>query len=48
MGQKIIITVGFVGFCVSVCIQKPSHHLLQTYCPLRMFKIVFRDISLYP
>jgi len=26
----------------------PSHHFLQTLCPLRMFKIVFRDSSLYP
>ena len=30
------------------CVQKPSHHFLQTIRPLRMFKIVFRDSSLYP
>jgi len=33
---------------VIVCVQKPSHHFLQTFRPLRMFKIVFRDSSLYP
>jgi len=32
-----------VGFWVIVCIQKPSHHFLQTFRPLRTFKIVFRD-----
>jgi len=37
-----------VGTCVIVCIQKPSHHILQTFRPLRMFKITFRDSSLYP
>ena len=37
-----------VGICVIVCIQKPSYRFLQTFCPLRMFKIVFRDSSLYP
>jgi len=37
-----------VGICVIVCIQKPSHHFLQTFRPPRMFKIVFRDSSLYP
>jgi len=26
-----------VGIYVSVCIQKPSHHFLQTFRPLRMF-----------
>jgi len=31
-----------------VCIQKPTHRFLQTFRPLRMFKIVFRDRSLYP
>jgi len=30
-----------------VCIQKPSHHFLQTFRPLRIFKIVLRDSSLY-
>jgi len=33
---------------VIVCVQKPPHHFLQTLHPLRMFKIVFRDSSLYP
>jgi len=37
-----------VGTWVIVCIQKPSHHFLQTFRPRRMFKIVFRDSSLYP
>ena len=32
---------------VIVCIQKPSHHFLQTFRPLQMFKTVFRDSSLY-
>jgi len=29
-------------------IQKPSHNFLLTFRSLRMFKIVFRDSSLYP
>jgi len=37
-----------VGICVIACIQKPSHHFLQTFRLLRMFKIVFRGSSLYP
>jgi len=37
-----------VRIWIIVCIQKPSHHSLQTFRPLRMFKIVFRDSSLYP
>ena len=37
-----------VGIRVIVCVQKPPHHFLQTIHPLRMFKIVFRDSSLYP
>jgi len=37
-----------VGIRVIVCVQKPPHHFLQTLCPLRIFKIVFRDSSLYP
>ena len=37
-----------VGICFIVCVQKPYHHFLQTLRPLRMFKIVFRDNSLYP
>jgi len=44
-GQKVI---GFGGIWFIVCIQKPSHHFLQTFHPLRMFKTVFRDSSLYP
>jgi len=36
-----------VGICVIACVQKPSHHFLQTLRPLRMFEIVFRDSSLY-
>ena len=37
-----------MGICVIVCVQKPFHHFLQTFRPLRMFKIVFRDSSLHP
>ena len=37
-----------MGIWVIVCIQKPSHYFLQTFRPLHMFKIVFRDCSLYP
>ena len=37
-----------MGIWVIVCVQKPPHHILQTFRPLRMFKIVFRDSSLYP
>jgi len=37
-----------VGIWVIVDVQKSSHHFLQTFRPLRMFKIVFRDSSLYP
>jgi len=36
-----------LGIWVIVGIQKPSHHFLQTFRPLRMFKILFRDSSLY-
>jgi len=35
-----------VGIRAIVCVQKPSHHVLQTLH--RMFKIVFRDSTLYP
>jgi len=35
-----------VGIRAFVCVQKPSHHFLQTFH--RMFKIVFWDSSLYP
>jgi len=37
-----------VGIWVIVCVQKPSHHFLQTFRPLRMLKIVFRDSLFYP
>jgi len=37
-----------LGIWVIVCIQKPSHHFLQTFRPLRMFPILLRDSSLYP
>jgi len=46
MGQKVIIR--FEEISVIVWVQKPSHHFLQAFCPLRMFEIVFRDSSLYP
>jgi len=36
------------GIRAIVCVQKPPHHFLQTPHPLRMFKIVFHDSSLYP
>jgi len=35
------------GIWVIVCVQKPPHHILQTFRPLRM-QIVFRDSSLHP
>jgi len=37
-----------VGIRAIICVQKPPHHFLQTLHPLRTFKIVFRDSSLYP
>jgi len=37
-----------VGICVIVYFRQPSHHFLQTLRQLRMFKVVFRDSSLYP
>jgi len=37
-----------VEIWVIVSIQKPSHHILQTFRPLRMLKVVFRNCSLYP
>jgi len=37
-----------VGIWIIVCIHKPSHYFLQTFRPLRMLKIVFRNSSLYP
>jgi len=36
------------GIFVIVCVQKPSHHFLQIFRPLRIFTIVLRDSSLYP
>ena len=35
-----------LGIWVIVCIQKPSYRFLQTFRPLRMFKIVFRQSTL--
>ena len=37
-----------MGIRAIVCVQKSPHHFLQTLHPLRMFKIVLRDSSLYP
>ena len=37
-----------VGIWIIICIQEPSHHFLQTFRLLRMFKIVFRDSSICP
>jgi len=37
-----------VAIWIIVFIQKPTHHFLQIFPPLCMFKIVFRDSSLYP
>jgi len=37
-----------MGIRAIVYVQKPPHHFLQTLHPLRMFKIAFRDSSLYP
>jgi len=47
MGQKVII-IGFGEYLGYRLHPEPSHHFLQTFCSLRMFKIVFRDSSLYP
>ena len=41
MGQNYVL----VGIRAIVCVQKPSHRFLQTLH--RMFKIVFRDTTLY-
>jgi len=37
-----------VGIRAIVCVQKPQHHFLQTFRPLRIFKSVFHDSSLHP
>jgi len=37
-----------VGIWVIVSIHKACNHFLQTFRPLGMFKIVFRDGPLYP
>jgi len=37
-----------VGYRAIVRVQKSPHHFLQTLHPLCIFKIVFRDCSLYP
>ena len=36
-----------VGIRAIVCVQNPPHHFLQTLHPLRMFKTVLCDSSLY-
>jgi len=36
-----------VGIWVIFCVQKPSHRFVQTFLFLRIFKIAFRDSSLY-
>jgi len=36
------------GIFVIVCVQTRSHQFLQIFRPLRTFKIVLRDSSLYP
>ena len=46
MGQTVVIKF-WLEIWVNACVQKPSHHILQTFLPLQMFKIVFRDSSLY-
>jgi len=48
MGQKVLGNYVLVGICAIVWVQKPPHHFLQTLHLLRMFKIVFRESSLYP
>ena len=37
-----------MGIWVILCVQKPSHHILRTFRPPPMFKIVLCDSSLYP
>ena len=37
-----------MGIRAIVYVQKPPHHFLQTLHPLRLFKVVFRDSSIYP
>jgi len=46
MGQKLIIRFLWESGLLSA--SRNHHHFLQTFRPLRMFKIVFRDSSLYP
>ena len=36
-----------MGIWIIFCVLKQSHHFLQTFHPLRIFKIVLRDSSLY-
>ena len=36
----------FVGIQITVCIKKTSHHFLQAFRPLCVFKHVFPDSSL--
>jgi len=47
MRRKVIIRF-LVGIWVIVCVQNPSRHILQTFRPLYIFKIVFGVSSLYP
>jgi len=37
-----------VRIWIIVCVQKPCQHFLQTFRPLRLFKVVIGDNSLYP
>jgi len=52
MGQKVIIRFwweyGLPSASRNHFLRPESHHFLQTFRPLRMFKIVFRDSSVYP
>jgi len=48
MALKVIVRFGGEWILVIVSIQKSSHQFLHTFRPLRIFKIVFRDSSLYP
>ena len=47
MGQKAIIRFCWESGLI-VSMQKPYHHFLETFRSISMFKVVFRDSSLYP
>jgi len=47
MGQKVVIRFWWESGSSSAS-RNQSHHFLQTFRPLCMFKIVFHDSSLYP